>query len=570
MKNKIYMNMDLNSGMTISLTVVIVLIFLVFSIDTVTSAISTSKTNTTAPTNIIVDLSATFVDSNLRKGDSGLLTLVVKNTGSQKAEQVEVWIKETTYVRVNKKFYIGTMNAQESKTLQVMITITHDAKTGLTSIPVTIYYDGYDSYGTKKENLYTNWEIPIRIYANPNFQVSAQRTDYFKGNIDNLTLVVSSEDYFKDLTLVLSSASNCITVIGSSRKYISEISPNKNFRLDYKIKPNTAGVCATLLSLSYIDASGNKASDEISIGLNIEDTTVDFKILNISYPSISPGDSIKIKLILKNVGKTEADDVTVQLSLNTPFVPINTNERYINKVLPDETFEVEFDIAVSWDAETKVYSIPLKILYKVGGISYIAEKDIGVDVSGKVLLEVINVATSRGTITIDVANLGTRTAEAVKATLTFYTSQEVPLAQERNFSQQQFSETRARFGNRTQFGNFSRVTQQSFISYKSDIKPGKQATFTFSTQGSGQALLTLEYTGLNNQRITQTERITIREAVGGGTNSTGGLRSSKSTNDLLVYALYFTIALILVFIIYRKLKNKPILPEIISKKFSNK
>lgn len=571
MKNR-SIDMDLNSRMTIFLAVASVLIFLVFSIDSVTSAISISRTNTTTPTNMIVDISSTLVDSNLRKGDSGLLTLVVKNTGGQRAEQVEVWIKETTYVKANKKFYIGTMDAQETKTLQVMITIANDAKIGLTSIPVTIYYDGYDSYGTKKENLYTNWEIPIRIYSSPNFQISPQKTDYFKGNVDNLTLIVMSEDYLKDLTLVLSSASNCITVVGSSRRYINEISPNRNFIVDYKIKPNIAGACVALLSLSYIDASGNRASDELSIGLDIEESTADFKVLNISYPSISPGDHVKIKLILKNVGKTEADDVTLQLSLNSPFVPINTNERYISKVLPNEIFEIEFDIAVSWDAEPKVYSIPLKILYKVDGISYSDEKDIGIDVSGKILLEVINVGLSRGTIAVDIANLGTRTAEAVKAVLTFYTTPEVQqTAQERNFSQQQFSETRARFGNRTQFGNFSRaLTQQSFVSYKSDIKPGKQATFTFSTQGSGQALLTLEYTGLNNQRITQTERITIRETLVGSTLSAGGSRGSRSTNDYLDYAFYAIIALTLIFIIYRKLKNKPILPKFISKKFSNK
>ncbi|MEM4347238.1 MAG: hypothetical protein QW802_01450 [Candidatus Altiarchaeota archaeon] len=551
--------------------VVVVTIFLITSVDTVSSA--TSRTNTTAPTNVMVDIGATSIDSNLRKGDTGLLTLVVKNTGSQKAEKVEIWIKETTYVKVNKKFYIGTMDAQESKKLQVMITIANDAKTGLTSIPVTIYYDGYDSYGAKKENLYTNWEIPIRIYSNPNFQISAQKTDYIRGNVDNLTLVVISGDYLKDLTLGLSSTSNCMTIIGSSRRYISEISPNKNFVVDYKIKPNTAGTCVALLSLSYIDASGEVASDELSIGLNIEDTSVDFKILNISYSSPSPGDNVKIKLILKNVGKTEADDVTVLLSLTSPFVPVNTNERYISKVLPGEIFEVEFDIAISWDAETKVYSIPLKILYKVGGISYIAEKDIGIDVSGKVLLEVINVATSRGAITIDVANLGTRTAEAVKATLTFYTIPEdfQQISQEQNFSQQQISERRARFSNRTQFGNFSRqISQQSFVSYKSDIKPGKQATFTFSVQNYGQALLTLEYTGLNNQRITQTERITIREALVGSAGNTSSLRGSRGTNDFLVYAFYVIAALILIFIIYRKLKSEPILPGFISKKFSNK
>ncbi|MFH1835347.1 MAG: CARDB domain-containing protein, partial [Methanobacteriota archaeon] len=144
---------------------------------------------------------------------------------------------------------------------------------------------------------------------------------------------------------------------------------------------------------------------------------VDFKVMNVSYGSAGPGETVRVNVALKNVGKAKAEDATVSLSLSSPFVPVDTTERYVGPVGGGEIIQASFDVAIGWDAEIKPYSIPLKISYKVGGTSYNLTKDIGIDVTGKVILEIINVDTSRG-LQIDVANIGTRTAEGVKAILT--------------------------------------------------------------------------------------------------------------------------------------------------------
>lgn len=291
-----------------------------------------------------------------------------------------------------------------------------EADTGLTGIQVLIYYDGYDADGDRTNDKLTTWEIPVVIYGEPLFQITPSETTYFKDNVGELYLEGLTKTSLKDLEIVLSS--NCVTVIGSSKRYIGDVKANQEFNITYDIKPSATGACTASIKLYYTDESGSRVSDNVSLGLIIEEAGVDFKIVNISYEPTGPGKKVPLKISVKNMGKTDAEDTTLSLSLSDPFTTADTTEKYVGRVAAGETVDAEFNLAVSWDAETKVYSTPpLDIEYKVGGTSYTVEKDIGIDVGGQVILEVINVESSRGSLQVDVANVGTRTAESVRATL---------------------------------------------------------------------------------------------------------------------------------------------------------
>ncbi len=545
-------------------TVLLLLVFVSGFTGMVSGAATSSTSSEAAPTNIAVDFDSTFLDSNLRPGDSGILNLVVENTGGRMAEKVQIWISGTILREQNKNFYIGRMDARESKTIPVILRVDNNAKTGLNAIKVRIEYNGFDSDGDPDNNKVTNWEIPLIIYGDPLFQITPSKTTYFKDNLDELDLEGLTMGSVKDLEAT--SSSSCATIIGSSRKYVGNLDSGQKFNITYDIKPSSPGACILSLSLSYKDDSGSKVSDDISIGLKVEEAGVDFKIVNISYNPTGPGETTTVKVSLKNVGQAEAEDTTLVFSLTGPFAPVDTSEKYLGAVAGGKTVDTEFNIAIGWDAEIKTYSIPLTINYKVGGTSYSVKKDIGVDVSGRVILEVINVGASRGTITIEMANIGTRTADGVKATLTLGGGM---LESQQQLPSQIPSERGGRVsGNITRTGNFSRTSNmtQSLVSYKSDIKPNKQTTFTFQGQGSGQALLTLEYTGLNNQRVTQIERITLGGSgavVGAGTSN---LRSTGGGTSIITYMIYAIIILVLIWVVYRKYKRNNMLPDFLAKK----
>lgn len=550
MKNKKSKGLKNIVGRKYDITVFVFLIsaVLLLSMGTATSVTTTgtsSSTSETSATNMVVDFDSTSFDSNVRRGDSGVLNLVIKNTGGRKAENLEVWLPSTATVRIDKRFYVGRMDPGESKAIPVLFTVDGKSKTGLTAIQVYISYNGLKSDGTSDDNKLTTWEIPLNVVGNPLFQITAEKTTYYKDTLDELKITGVTKDPVKDLEATLSS--NCATIIDSSRKYVGEVASGQTFNLAYPIKPSSSGACTAYLRLSYTDETGSKALDNITLGLNVEDAGVDFKIVNVSYTSTGPGEQTDLKIILRNVGNADADDVTLYLNLSSPFTPVDTSEKYIPQIQADKDVEVDFRLAVGWDAETTAYSIPLRITYKVGGTSYSATKDVGLDVTGKVILEVIQVQATGSSVRIDVANIGTRTADAVKATLIV----SAPLTTSNNQTTSGRSSQTGGFMNRTAGENMNRSgVQQRLVSYKSDIKSNKQTTFTFSTSATGGATLELEYTGPNNERVTQTERITLSN---GGTSN---MRSSSSSGTSTTTYAIAAAVLVIAYLAYRRFRSR--------------
>ncbi|MFH1126007.1 MAG: hypothetical protein V1703_02675, partial [Candidatus Altiarchaeota archaeon] len=82
-----------------------------------------SESSTASPTNVVVDFDATSLDTNVMPGDSGILNLVLKNTGGQLADNVYVSLPSNAVVHIDKRFYVGRMDPGESKTMPVVIRV---------------------------------------------------------------------------------------------------------------------------------------------------------------------------------------------------------------------------------------------------------------------------------------------------------------------------------------------------------------------------------------------------------------------------------------------------------------
>ena len=357
------------------------------------------------PTNLVVDFDLTSFDSSLSPGDSGVLNLVVRNAGGYRADNVEVYIPSTGIVDADRRVYLGRIESGASKTIPMVVRVRGDAGTGLTAVNVRIGFDGFDGMGNAERNMLNTWNIPLRVYGRPLFQLHPVETTYYVDSMGRLVFEGTLLSPVRDLEATLSSS--CLTVIGSSKNYLGNTAVNRALEIAYDIKPSEAGACIASLLLEYTDESGNSAANEVSFGLNIEGAGVDFKVLNITQDKTGPGDKSRITVGLKNVGKASSDDTAASLTLSAPFVPVDTNEKFIGTVGPGETVFVDFDVSVGWDASIQAYTIPLSVDYKVGGTSYSVGKNIGFDVAGTVILEVIEVSNTRN-LQIVVANIGSR------------------------------------------------------------------------------------------------------------------------------------------------------------------
>ncbi|MFH1721249.1 MAG: hypothetical protein ABH950_01445 [Candidatus Altiarchaeota archaeon] len=529
--------------------------------------------NAWVPSNVVLDFDSTAVNTNLRRGDQGVLNLVIENTGDFNALGVEVWIASTSSITADKRVYVGTLEYGASKTMPVLIRVNENAKTGLRSIPVSITYDGYDSLGQSKNDMGTKWEVPVSVYSDPLFEITPSKITYFKDTIDTLILEGVTKDSVKNVEATLTSTAGasktnttCLTVLGSSRKFIGDVTESQKFSIKYDVKPAAAGPCTASLGLSYTDESGTTTTDSITLGLNIEDAGVDLKVTDISYEPTGPGEMVTIKVGFKNVGAAGADDLTVGLDFSSPFTPADTPEKYIGSIKAGEELTVEFKVYVGWDADTKTYSIPLEIDYKVGGSSYTDTKDIGIDVGGRVVLEIINVRSSGSSVQIEVANVGTRSADAVKGTLILGGAPQSGSETDGATTPQTPTDFAARRGMRNattpdaetmpsgrNFTGAGSTGSQQFIDYKSDIKVTKQTTFTFDTTSTGSAVLLLEYNGANNKRIVQREQITLGGGTGTGTRTTGrtGTMTSQTGTSTTTYIYYGIGILVLVGVGYK-------------------
>ena len=365
-----------------------------------------------APTNMIVDLDLTSVDSDLRAGDSGVLNLVVTNTGGQSADNIELWISGTQNIPVNGFWRLGSIDAGKSRTISRVITIAEDTQPGLHTLPVRITYDGFNSYGSLTINEETNWEIPIMVYGCANFQIDPTEAVFQKDTPEELILKGTTVGGANDVSVILSS--DCASIIGSAKKYIGDLNPNEDFTLNYKINPDQAGTCSILISLDYDDLSGNSITEIISTGIQVKRYDVDFAIIDVNY-TLSPGSISDIGITLKNIGTIQASDVSIHLTLTDPFTPTKTSEKYIGIFDGEETRDISFGISIGTEAKLKTYEIPLTIEYfDPAGSKHTVEKTLGLQVGGEPELEIaidtdesdIFMGGSTGKVTISIVNKG--------------------------------------------------------------------------------------------------------------------------------------------------------------------
>lgn len=85
-----------------------------------------------------------------------------------------------------------------------------------------------------------------------------------------------------------------------------------------------------------------------------------------SSPSeISPGESSRIIMSIKNNANEDIEDVSVSLDLtNLPLAPYESGSDFnANEILEGKTKEAEFNIIVLDDAKAGTYKIPVKIVY---------------------------------------------------------------------------------------------------------------------------------------------------------------------------------------------------------------
>ncbi|MEM2917992.1 MAG: hypothetical protein QXY62_00615 [Candidatus Altiarchaeota archaeon] len=335
------------------------------------------------PTNLVIDFELTKIEQNLRPGSSGVLQIVFKNTGTKPAENIEILIYDSPEIKANAKFELGTIEGGFSKTISKVIKVEKNALPGVYTLTVVAVFDSVDTNNKRTKNVQRRWEIPVMIYANPNFQVSIAKKEFFKDVEQKLEISAHAKNPAKDVSVVLNS--NCATVLGSSKRYMSDIERDSEFNIDYTIKPISTGICTLTLSIDYYDiSSGILMTDSISFGIDVQSSDIMLNVANLYPETLSYGDVKNLTITLKNFGTSKARDVIAKLTLTKPFTALKTSEKHIGDIPPKETKDVTFEILLDTSAENVAYQLPLTLTYyDASNSKQSVDKTIGIKISGK-------------------------------------------------------------------------------------------------------------------------------------------------------------------------------------------
>ena len=238
-------------------------------------------------------------------------------------------------------------------------------------------------------------------------EVSLQNTGY--GTSENIILEIIPESPFtllpgQEAEKTFSRIPANDQVTASYKLHVDKNAISDNYELEFKYYQIGVGVQVTSKVMIQIQGKPKLILEKIE-----------------TYPEeMEPGDSAAIIASVKNVGTGSASFTEAALISNTTYIlPILSGGLYyVGEIKPGETGEANFDMSIDNSAESKTYSGILTLTYKDdSGQSQTTSFSIGIPIRGEPVIEVLSAKIDNSAFKIDLENIGTATAKALKIAL---------------------------------------------------------------------------------------------------------------------------------------------------------
>lgn len=286
-------------------------------------------------TKLSLDYTLSQIQTNMQPGDSGVMTLIIRNVGSQNADNVEIFIPDSGDIMISKREYLGTMLPGEAKTISTKFTIADDAKIGLHTIQVTAYYDGYNVRGNQEYDQSDSWEINVNVKGDSIFTVEDMDAGGVPQPGDTITLKVRIKNVGQaqayDVEGQLATGNALIKVLGAEKQFLGDIDSGKTKGLEYAVyldKNLPTGAYSLPLSISYKDKNHNTASATLPLGLQVAgETRLSVTVSETDPKEIHAGDDdVQLKIKIDNQGTTDIKNVRL---VYVPQAPFENSRSYV-------------------------------------------------------------------------------------------------------------------------------------------------------------------------------------------------------------------------------------------------
>ncbi|MEK6860074.1 MAG: CARDB domain-containing protein [Nanoarchaeota archaeon] len=247
--------------------------------------------------------------------------------------------------------------------------------------------------------------------------------------------------------------------------------------------------------------------------------------------SIAPGETAQVSLVVKNNGENDIADVSVGLDFtNLPLAPFNSGSDFnVDELDSDKSRQASFQIIALNDAKSGIYKIPVKIEYSENSIVKTKQSMISIMINSVPILNVeaedgLLLKGQNNKITLKIINKGLADVKFLDISIDSSTSYDV-------------------------------ISQKNV--YIGDVDSNDFQTADFSLFFKDNALntvtipVTLTYKDITNKEYTQSYDVQIKVYNKQQAQSLG-LQTKSNT----LYYVVGIITLILVFILYRVIRNK--------------
>lgn len=295
---------------------------------------------------------------------------------------------------------------------------------------------------------------------------------------------------------------------------ISVLGTYSDYLLKYEVfVADDAPVGSRDLMLQYtMDGDSNVYNIKIPIDVKSAEAPISVSSVSMDPKVITPGNNAKLTVAVKNLAKSSnVRDVQVALYLepvissatvvtDLPFISVNSNKKSIDRIVPGQTSEFNFELMAYPEAESKIYKLPVIISYKDDfGNNYSTTYLVGVQVNSKpeLLLNIesstVNKNSAQGEVVFNVINKGVNNMKLM--TITLNPSEDYEVADPSN----------------TVY--LGKVDSDDFQSAKFNVMSKAQEVIKYN--------VTLEYRDALNNEFTDNRIVeyTLREPANGGGGS---------------------------------------------------
>jgi len=221
---------------------------------------------------------------------------------------------------------------------------------------------------------------------------------------------------------------NGLTVVSDAFDHVGRIGQGQSIPLSFTIRaPEESGMYYPEIRI----ATGG-GSTRYPIPINV-DTPIGIQreaiIVMMSYPpdTVNPGDEIPVNIILRNEGKTLAEEVTLKIENDSPLIaPKTANLYHIGVINGGEEKSVDVVLLSDKSADPGLIRVPVTVQYTwIDGSVHRDTTSIDVMMKGEAELGFVSVDTSPRRVianqpfdlTIRIENTGTGEAKQVAATV---------------------------------------------------------------------------------------------------------------------------------------------------------